>query len=123
MAANRLIAFLDVAFNYKTLYKSADFRRKLAVMHDLFCDTNLLLKVFTGVGMVGIDDSCRVDNMHLFIHFMETDEIFIVIVLGGISMLADGTPEHYVGQRISRCLHLIATIYKMMWMLCCINRV
>ena len=37
--------------------------------------------------MVGINDGCRMDDIHFFVHLMKTDQIFIVIILGGIAVL------------------------------------
>ena len=42
-------------------------------MHNFLGDTNLLLELLSGVGMVGIDDSRLVDNVHLVVHFVQTD--------------------------------------------------
>ena len=101
MISDRLISLFDVTFNHQTLYQRTDIGRKLAVMHHFFCDTDLFLKLLSGVGMVGINDGCRMDDIHFFVHLMKTDQIFIVIILGGIAVLADCTAKNHVSQRIS----------------------
>lgn len=64
MISDRLISLFDVTFNHQTLYQRTDIGRKLAVMHHFFCDTDLFLKLLSGVGMVGINDGCRMDDIH-----------------------------------------------------------
>ena len=73
--------------------------------------------------MVGINDGCRMDDIHFFVHLMKTDQIFIVIILGGIAVLADCTAKNHVSQRISGCLHLVSAINEMMRMLCRVYRI
>ena len=123
MISDRLISLFDVTFNHQTLYQRTDIGINLAVIHHFFCDTDLFLKLLSGVGMVGINDGCRMDDIHFFVHLMKTDQIFIVIILGGIAVLADCTAKNHVSQRISGCLHLVSAINEMMWMLCRVYRI
>lgn len=91
-------------------------------MHHFFCDTDLFLKLLSGVGMVGINDGCRMDDIHFFVHLMKTDQIFIVIILGGIAVLADCTEEPRESEDFG-CLHLVSAINEMMRMLCRVYRI
>ncbi len=73
--------------------------------------------------MVGINDSRRVDDIYFFIHVMQPDQVFIMIILRGVSVFADGAPEHNMRQGIACRFHLVSAVYKMVRMLCRINRI
>ena len=71
--------------------------------------------------MVGIDYSCRIEQIHFLIHIVQTNQIFKVVIGYGVAMLTLCAPENNVGQRISGCLNFISTVDKVMGMLCCIH--
>ena len=57
----------------KTENKPGFVARAKAAVKNFFGNTDLLLVLLVGVGMVGIDDSRLVDNVHLVVHFVQTD--------------------------------------------------
>lgn len=90
MVADLLVAFLDITLDHNTLYQVMDVGRYLTVVHDFLDDTDLLLELFAGIGMVDIHNGGRVDQIHLGIHVAEAHQVLIVIVLCGIAVFADG---------------------------------
>ena len=74
-AANLLAAFFDVAFYHDTLYKMVNIGVQLSAVHDFLDNTNLLFKLFAGVGMVGIDNAGRIFQIHFAVHFQQQIQV------------------------------------------------
>ena len=73
--------------------------------------------------MVGINDSSGIDKIHFVIHVNKTHDILVMIILYGISVLADGTAQDDMCQIISGRIHFIAAESEVMGMLRCIDRI
>ena len=56
ISADLLVAWLDIALDHETLYHGVKLRIYLTAVKNLTCDTNLLLVMLVGVGVVGIHD-------------------------------------------------------------------
>ena len=56
-------------------------------VHDFPNDTNLFLILLAGVGVICINDAGRMNNIHFLVHVVKTNQVFVVIILGGITML------------------------------------
>ena len=96
MFADFLIARFNVAFNHNTLNHLVNFRGELAVMHHFFDDTDLLEVFFIGVRVVCIYDSSWILKVTFIIHFNQTHNIFVVVVLCAVTMFAYSTTENNV---------------------------
>ena len=94
MFADCLITFLDVALDHEAFDQTTDIGRNLTIVHDFLGDTDLFFEFFAGIRVVCVNDSGRVYNIHFFVHFMKADQILIMVVLYGISVLADCSAEN-----------------------------
>ena len=52
MVTDMLVSFFNVAFDHETFYKFFDLRRKDPVVHNLFCNTDLLFELFSWIEVV-----------------------------------------------------------------------
>lgn len=93
MIADFLVAFLDIALDHNTFYHVFDIGGNLSVVHDFLYDADLLLEFLAGIGVVDIDHSSRIDEIHFLVHLAESDQIFIVVILCGVAVLADPHPR------------------------------
>ena len=59
--------------------------------------------------------------IHFLVHLAETDQIFVVVILCGVTVLADRTAKHNVCERVAGCLDFIAAVYEVVWVLCGID--
>ena len=67
VAADLLVAWLDIALDHQTLDKFMKFRINIAAVQNFLGDTNLLVVLLVGVGVVGIHDHCRAEKYGLTI--------------------------------------------------------
>ena len=121
MIADFLVAFLDIALDHNTFYHVFDIGGNLSVVHDFLYDADLFLEFLAGIGVVDIDHSSRIDEIHFLVHLAESDQIFIVVILCGVAVLADRTAKHNVCERVAGCLDFIAAVYEVVWVLCGID--
>ena len=96
MIADFLVAFLDIALDHNTFYHVFDIGGNLSVVHDFLYDADLLLEFLAGIGVVDIDHSSRIDEIHFLVHLAEADQIFVVVILCGVAVLADRAAKHNV---------------------------
>ena len=80
VAADLLVAWLDIALDHQTLDKFMKFRINIAAVQNFLGDTNLLVVLLVGVGVVGIHDHCRVLEIFFLIFFKKKTKILIMIV-------------------------------------------
>ena len=73
--------------------------------------------------MVRVDDGGRICEIPLRIHVCKTDNVFVVVILHRVSMLAHGAAQHDMSQLVSACLHLAAPEGKVVGVLCGVNRI
>ena len=96
--------------------------KNLSVVHDFLYDADLLLEFLAGIGVVDIDHSSRIDEIHFLVHLAESDQVFIVKpILCGVAVLADRTAKRNVCERLPGCLDFIAAVYEVVWVLCGID--
>ena len=86
VGADFLTALYQIAFNHDAFDQFLDVRGHQTAVEDFFDNTDLLFLFFTGIGMIGINDDCRIFQISFFIHFQKKLEILIVIIGNGISM-------------------------------------
>ena len=91
MLVDFLASVLYIAFDHQTFYHFFNVRRILTVVHNFFGDTNLFIIFFSGIGMVGINDSGRIDHIHFVIFSDQAHDVLVVVILCGIAMFADCT--------------------------------
>ena len=65
MFTDLLASRFQIALEHNALYKAMDIRGVAAAVQYLFYDTDLLLVTFIGIGMVGIYDAGRIDQLPL----------------------------------------------------------
>ena len=58
--ADFLASFFNITFYHDTLDQTMNIVIQLAAVHDLFDNTNLLLKLLVGIIVVGINDTGRI---------------------------------------------------------------
>ena len=63
LCTNFLCAFYQIAFNHQSLDEPADIIGVSAASQHLFGDTDLFHKLFAGVGVIDINDTCRIHNI------------------------------------------------------------
>ena len=73
--------------------------------------------------MVGIHDTSRVYQIHFFIHLIQTDQIFVMVVRDGNTAFVYCTTQNDMGERVTGCVNFPSAVYKMMRMLCSVYRV
>ena len=67
MFADLLTSRFQIALDHNALYKVMDIQGVAAAVQYLFYDTDLLLITLIGIGMVGIYDAGRIDQLPLLI--------------------------------------------------------
>ena len=97
VVADVLASFEQVALDHDTFDKFVKFRIAVAAVENFVYDTDLLLVFLVGVRMVGINDDSRVLEILLAVQVVESDQIFIMIVLRAVSVFAYGAAEYNVG--------------------------
>ena len=123
VAADLLVAWFDIALDHQTLDKLMEFRINIAAVQNFLGDTNLLIVLLVGVGVVGIHDHCRVLEIFFLIFFKKKTKILIMIVWHCLTMFIDRTTQNCMCERISICLHLPASVDETMRSLSCNNRI
>ena len=103
-----LTAFNQIAFNHYTLYKVSYFAPIVATGHNLTYDTNLFFELFPGIGMIGIDDTSWIYQLHFLIHIIESDKIFVMIILNRVAMFGNSTTKNSMGKRIAGGLNFVS---------------
>ena len=94
VAADFLASGLDIAFDHHTFYHIVNRRIFFSVVQDFFCDANLLCIFFAGIGMVSINDACRVLQIHLVIHFDQATNVFVMVIWTVCTEFVDGTTKN-----------------------------
>ena len=110
VTSNLLISRLNITFNHQTFYQSVKFRINLAAVENFFCDTNLLVILLVGVGVVGINDNSRVFQVLLLIFFPEKTKVFIVIVRDSFSVFVYSTTKNGMSKFITCGLYFPASV-------------
>lgn len=85
-----LASFYQVTFNHNAFYQITDIRGDQTTVEYFFYNANLLLELFAGVGVVGINDGSRICQVFFPVHIQKTLQIFVMIVGNRIAMFADG---------------------------------
>ena len=114
-----LIAWLNIALDHETFYHSVKLRIYLTAVKNLACDTNLLLVVLVGVGVVGIHDHCRVGKVLCVVFVIEKTKILIMVVRDGFPMFVYRTTKDCVGERVTGGLNFPASVNEAVSALCC----
>ena len=73
--------------------------------------------------MVGIYDTSRIDQIHFFVHLIQTDQIFVMIIRDGNAAFVYCTTQNNVGEWVAGRVNFPSAMYKMMWMLCSVYRI
>ena len=123
VAADLLVAWLDIALDHQTLDKFMKFRINIAAVQNFLGDTNLLVVLLVGVGVVGIHDHCRVLEIFFLIFFKKKTKILIMIVRDSFPVFVDSTTKDRVSERISGGLYFPASVDETVRSLSCNNRV
>ena len=97
ISTDLLVAWLDIALDHKTLYHGVKLRIYLTAVKNLTCDTNLLLVMLVGVGVVGIHDHCRVGKVLCMVFVIEKTKILVMVVRDRFPMLVYRTAIQSVG--------------------------
>ena len=97
VAADLLVAWLDIALDHQTLDKFMKFRINIAAVQNFLGDTNLLLVMLVGVGVVGIHDHCRVGKVLCVVFVIEKTKILVMVVRDRFPMLVYRTAIQSVG--------------------------
>ena len=87
-------------------------------MHDFLSDTDLLLELLVGVGVVRIDHAGRILQIHFFIHIPQTDQILVMVVGDIGTVLVGSTAQYGVCQIIAVGIHLPSGIDEGVGVLC-----
>ena len=95
----------------------------LTAVKNLTCDTNLLLVMLVGVGVVGIHDHCRVGKVLCVVFVIEKTKILVMVVRDRFPMLVYRTAKDCVREWVAGGLNLPASVNKTMSALCCNNGV
>ena len=95
ISADLLVAWLDIALDHETLYHGVKLRIYLTAVKNLTCDTNLLLVMFVGVGVVGIHDHCRVGKVLCMVFVIEKTKILVMVVRDRFPMLVYRTAKDW----------------------------
>ena len=87
ISTDLLVAWLNIALDHETFYHSVKLRIYLTAVKNLTCDTNLLLVMLVGVGVVGIHDHCRVGKVLCMVFVIEKTKILVMVVRNRFPML------------------------------------
>ena len=109
-----LISRFNITFNHKTLYQSVKLRIYLTAVENLFCNTNLLVILFVGIGVVGINDNSRILQVLFLIFFPEETKIFVMIVWNCFPVFIYSTAENCVSQFVACGFYFPASVDKPM---------
>ena len=120
---NFLISRTNITFDHYAFDQFIDDRRFFAVVHYFLDDTNLFFVLFVGIGMVCIHNTCRIYQIHFFIHFIQANQIFVVVVGDSNPAFVDCTTQDNMSQWIAGSVYLPSAMYEMVRMLGSIYRI
>ena len=92
--ADLLVAWLDVALDHKPLNQTMYIRINLTAVKHFLGNTDLLLILLVGVGVVGIYDSSHVLEILSRIFLKKKAKVFVMIVRNGLSVLIYRTAKN-----------------------------
>ena len=113
-----LAAFHKIAFDHESLDQVVDAGIVNPAVHNLSCDAGLLVKLFVGIGMVGVYNGGWVDQCGFIVFCEKQLQILIVIIGNVVSVLICCTAQNRVRQRISGCPVFRTSVDKGVRMLC-----
>ena len=119
ISTDLLVAWLNIALDHETFYHGMKLRIYLTAVKNLACDTNLLLVMLVGVGMVGIHDYCRVGKVLCVVFVIEKTKILIMVVRDSFSVFVYRTTKDCVGERVTGGLNFPASVNEAVSALCC----
>ena len=117
VAADFLAAGLDIAFDHDALYQAPDIHGVVSAVKNLLHDPDLLLILLVGVGVIRINNTCRILQITLTVHITEETKILIMVVRLALTVLVHCTAEDCVSVRIAIRVNLPAAENEGMTML------
>lgn len=93
------------------------FRVTVTAVKNFVYNTNLFLIFFIRIRMIGIYNNSRILEIFLAVQIIETNQILIMVIRDGLSILIDTSAEDGMCQIVSGCLNITAAIDEMMRML------
>ena len=75
------------------------------------------------IGMIGINDRCRILQILLLIHIQKSLAILIMVVWNRCAIFIHAAPQDHMCQIIPTCRHILPTINEAVRSLCCNNRI
>ena len=85
----------------KTENKPGFVARAKAAVKNFFGNTDLLLILLVRIGMIGINDRCRILQILLLIHIQKSLAILIMVVWNRCTIFIHATPQDHMCQIIS----------------------
>ena len=119
VAADLLVAWFDVALDHETLYHSVKLRIYLAAVKNLTRNTDLLLILLVGVGVISIYDNSRVGKILSMVFVIKETKILVMIVRDCLTMFVYSATKNSMGKRIAGCLYFPASVNKAVCTLSC----
>ena len=114
MIADLLISFFDVTFDHNSLDHLLHIIIVSSAVKNFADNTNLFFELLIGVGMVRINDRCRVFQVFLRINIYQTDKILIMVVRNTGSIFVNTTTKNYMCKIISFCCNIHSSVNEVM---------